>query len=39
MTAERIADEKERRQEYRRILGEVRARGYRDGGGEERYSG
>jgi hypothetical protein len=39
MLAERITDEAERRAEYRKILGGVRALGYGDGGEEERVSG
>lgn len=38
MVAERIADEQERRAEYRRILNDVRYLAYKDGGDEERYA-
>lgn len=38
MTAERIADEQERRREYRKILRQVQSLGYHDGGDDERYS-
>lgn len=38
MAAERIADESERRKEYRKILSAVRQLGYHDGGDDEHYS-
>lgn len=38
MTAERITDEQERRQEYRKILNKVNSLGYHNGGDDERYT-